>query len=209
MPLPVPIPPSPQASEAILAAFEATGDQLAPQQIGARARSRPQGGGAQRRLGVALRPVPRGACASAPAVVVDSGLTQDGWIPVDPADPADQVRGGVRGRRRHQCRYTQGRGVRGRSGIGGGGAGSSRPCATTRPNHTYDGHGICYMEFGGHEIASIDVTFLRGACPAGSLEGPRCQPRRGQIRLRYRTYPALVRQGLDGHRRLSRGVPRR
>jgi sulfide:quinone oxidoreductase len=42
----------------------------------------------------------------------------------------------------------------------------------TATDRTHDGHGICYMEFGGHEIAKIDVTFLSGARPAGSLEGP-------------------------------------
>jgi sulfide:quinone oxidoreductase len=37
---------------------------------------------------------------------------------------------------------------------------------------TYGGRGICYMEFGRGMVAKIDVTFLSGQAPAGTLEGP-------------------------------------
>ena len=37
---------------------------------------------------------------------------------------------------------------------------------------TYDGHGTCYLEFGGGEVGKVDVTFLSGAAPRGALEGP-------------------------------------
>jgi sulfide:quinone oxidoreductase len=36
----------------------------------------------------------------------------------------------------------------------------------------YDGRGICYLEFGHDMIAKVDVTFLSGQVPSGSLEGP-------------------------------------
>ena len=36
----------------------------------------------------------------------------------------------------------------------------------------YDGHGVCYMEFGRDMIAKVDVTFTSGERPVGSLEGP-------------------------------------
>ena len=85
MPLGVPIPPSPAASEALLAAFAERGIELAPRAAGARARPGPQGRPAQRRRRDALRPVPRRArCTGRPTVVEESGLTVDGWIPVDP-----------------------------------------------------------------------------------------------------------------------------
>ena len=84
MPLPVPIPPSPQASSAILAVFEERGIGWHPG-----------------RSVTGLDPVRKVALLSdgaelsfdlflgvpvhrAPAVVVDSGLTVDGWIPVNP-----------------------------------------------------------------------------------------------------------------------------
>ena len=85
MPLGVPIPPSPQASEAILAAFAERGIAWHP---GQRVRSLDPGRKvAQLGDGTELPydlflgvPVHR-----APAVVVDAGMTVDGWIPVNPS----------------------------------------------------------------------------------------------------------------------------
>ncbi|HEY4610603.1 MAG TPA: hypothetical protein VIH06_15410, partial [Ilumatobacteraceae bacterium] len=37
---------------------------------------------------------------------------------------------------------------------------------------TYDGKGMCYLEFGDDEIAIVHVTFLSGQAPVGELEGP-------------------------------------
>ena len=37
---------------------------------------------------------------------------------------------------------------------------------------TYDGRGICYMEFGKDMIAKVEVTFTSGQTPAGHLDGP-------------------------------------
>jgi len=36
----------------------------------------------------------------------------------------------------------------------------------------YDGRGVCYVEFGNHEVALVDVTFPDDAEPSGFLEGP-------------------------------------
>jgi sulfide:quinone oxidoreductase len=36
----------------------------------------------------------------------------------------------------------------------------------------YDGHGLCYIEFGGDEVGRVDVTFRSGEQPVGLLEGP-------------------------------------
>ena len=47
-----------------------------------------------------------------PAVVEESGLTVDGWIPVDPLDARDDVSRRLRGRRRDQRRHAQGGRVR-------------------------------------------------------------------------------------------------
>jgi sulfide:quinone oxidoreductase len=40
------------------------------------------------------------------------------------------------------------------------------------PATEYDGHGMCYLEFGHEQVARVDVTFLSGASPVGDLEGP-------------------------------------
>ena len=37
---------------------------------------------------------------------------------------------------------------------------------------TYDGHGICYIEFGDGEVGGVDVHFLPGRPPVGELAGP-------------------------------------
>ncbi|MET7401986.1 hypothetical protein ABZS66_51745 [Dactylosporangium sp. NPDC005572] len=37
---------------------------------------------------------------------------------------------------------------------------------------TYDGRGICYLEFGGDRVAKVDVTFRAGERPVGGLQGP-------------------------------------
>ena len=40
------------------------------------------------------------------------------------------------------------------------------------PVGTYDGTGICYLEFGNDEVAKVQVTFLSGQPPRGVMEGP-------------------------------------
>jgi sulfide:quinone oxidoreductase len=40
------------------------------------------------------------------------------------------------------------------------------------PSTTYDGRGICYLEFGDDRVAKVDVTFQPGHAPAGQFEEP-------------------------------------
>ena len=37
---------------------------------------------------------------------------------------------------------------------------------------TYDGRGICYLEFGHDQVARVDVTFLSGERPDRRARGP-------------------------------------
>ena len=37
---------------------------------------------------------------------------------------------------------------------------------------TYDGTGICYLEFGDEQVGKVNVTFLSGQAPVGGMEGP-------------------------------------
>ncbi len=107
----------------------------------------------------------------APAVAVASGLTENGWIPVDPLTLQTQFPG-VYAIGDVTSVGTPKAGVFAEGQASVVAAGIIATVRNTATNRTYDGHGICYMEFGGHEIAKIDVTFLSGARPAGSLEGP-------------------------------------
>ena len=98
MPLPVPIPPSPDASQALLDAFAEHGITWMPER-GVRALD------PDRQVVILTddTEVPYDLFLGipvhvAPPVVVESGLTVDGWIPVDAATLATTYPGCVRGR---------------------------------------------------------------------------------------------------------------
>jgi sulfide:quinone oxidoreductase len=171
MPLGAPIPPSPQASEALLSAFEARGIAWHPDTLvreldpGAKVARMADGTELPFDLFLGV-PVHR-----APAVVVDSGLTEDGWIPVDPLTL----------RTRFDDVYAVGDVTSvgtPKAGVYAEGQASvvaaqlvARARGETDPT-TYDGRGICYVEFGQGEVGKLDVTFLSGENPKGTLEGP-------------------------------------
>ena len=171
MPLGVPIPPSPAASEALLAEFAARGISWHP---GALVRSLDPArnvallaAGAELPFDLFLGvPVHR-----APAVVLESGLADDGWIPVDPLTLRTQ--------------YDDVYAVGDVSSVGTPKAGvfaegqaavvAAQLIARVRGKAdpaTYDGHGTCYLEFGEGRVGKVEVTFLSGEAPRGDLEGP-------------------------------------
>ncbi len=170
LPLPVPIPPSPQASTTILETFAERG-------IAFRGST----------LVTALDPDRKVAHLSdgtelpydlflgvpvhrAPAVVVEAGMTEDGWIPVDALTL--------------ETRYPDVYAVGDVTSVGTPKAGvfaegqadvvASALVARVRGGDAaeYDGHGICYMEFGHQQIAMVDVYFQKGVTPHGDLIGP-------------------------------------
>ncbi|HET7901326.1 MAG TPA: FAD-dependent oxidoreductase, partial [Candidatus Nanopelagicales bacterium] len=170
-PLGVPIPPSPQASTAILAAFEERGIEFVGSTIvtGLDADRRvallSDGGELPYDLFLGV-PVHR-----APAVVVDAGMTVDGWIPVDPYTLQTQYDdvyaiGDV---------TSVGTPKAGVFAEGQAGVVAETILARVRgedPTTQYDGHGICYMEMGRDQIGEVDVYFRPGVTPHGDLIGP-------------------------------------
>ncbi len=171
MPLPVPIPPSPDASRALLAAFAERGIDWHPQTL---VRSLDPA----RRVAVVADGVEMAydlflgvPAHRVPEVVAQSGMTVDGWIPVNPQTLKTQFpdvyavgdvtsvgtpKAGV---------FAEGQAVIAADGI------SARIRGAGEAAH-YDGHGVCYLEFGHEQVAKVDVTFLSGAAPRGALEGP-------------------------------------
>src|SRR6478609_4281800 len=169
MPLGVPIPPSPDASAALLSEFGRRGIAWHPGQL---VRAVEPGRAV---LGVdsvipfdLLLAVPT---HRAPDVVVESGLAVDGWIPVDPLTL--------------ETRFEDVYAVGDVTSVGTPKAGvfaegqaavvAARLIARSRgeaSRTTYDGRGVCYLEFGADQVAKVDVTFLSGQAPVGTLEGP-------------------------------------
>lgn len=171
MPMGVPIPPSPAASQAVLAAFaergiEWRGNQLV-RSLDATRKVALLGDGIELPydlfLGVPVHRVPE--------VVARSGLTVDGWIPVDPltmetAFPGVYAAGDV---------TSVGTPKAGVFAEGQAGVIADRIVATVRgvaPDTQYDGRGMCYMEFGDDRVGRVDVTFLTGQAPVGTFEAP-------------------------------------
>ncbi len=171
MPMGAPIPPSPAASEALLAAF-------AERDIGWRPNQRI----------VALEPGRKVATTvdgdeipydlflgvpvhKAPGVVEASGMCVDGWIPVDPSTletsfPGVYAVGDV------TSVGTPKAGVFAEGQAGVVAAALIAAAADGQTPVTYDGHGQCYLEFGQGQVARVNVTFLAGQTPTGSYEAP-------------------------------------
>lgn len=170
MPFGRPIPPSPDASAALLEAFEERDIAWHPQT--AIVRVDDEQGVATTDDGTEIPydlflGVPH---HRAPDVVLDSDISSDGWIPVNPLTletPFDGVyavgdvaavgtpRAGVfaEGQAKAAARHIAAR-VRGTGSDAG-----------------YDGHGVCYLEFGEHQIGKVDVTFF-GESKTAELVGP-------------------------------------
>ncbi|MGZ5349028.1 MAG: NAD(P)/FAD-dependent oxidoreductase [Actinomycetota bacterium] len=159
IPFGTPVPPSPATSEALLAAFGERGIEFIP---GVRVASLdPDTGEAVLDDGTRLPcdlflgiPVHR-----APSVVVDSGMTEDGWIPVDPHTLA--------------TRFSDVYAVGDVTSVGTPKAGvfaegaarvvADQLIARIRDDEEppgFDGTGSCYIEFGDRRVARIDVDFF-------------------------------------------------
>lgn len=171
MPLPVPIPPSPDASKAVLAAFAERGISWYPERtvlgLDPDRRVALLSGGQELAYDLFLGvPVHR-----APRVVVEAGMTVDGWIPVDPLSL--------------ETRYPDVYAVGDVTSVGTPKAGvfaegqaavvAAAICARVRgtaASETYGGRGVCYLEFGRGMTATVDVTFRGGRAPTGVFAGP-------------------------------------
>jgi len=170
MPFPRPIPPSPDASAALLEVFAERDVAWHPdtnvRSLDVEERVARLGDGSALPFDLYLGvPVHR-----VPAVVEASGLTVDGWVPVDP--------------RTLETPWPDVFAVGDCAAVGTPRAGvfAERQAATAARriasrvrdeagDAAYDGRGICYIEFGGDEIGIVEVDFF-GDRPRGTLQGP-------------------------------------
>jgi len=171
MPFGVPIPPSPLASKALLVAFAERGITFV----------------ANRRVR-AIDPARRVAILDdesemlydlfigipkhrVPEVVAASGMTENGWIPVNPKNL--------------ETRFPGVYAIGDVTSVGTAKAGTfaeqaARVVAAALlaevqgGDHPppYAGAGTCYVEFGGGRVGRVDVDFLSGPAPTGTFVGP-------------------------------------
>ncbi len=172
IPFGTPIPPSPATSEAILAAFALRGIEFVPdRRVASLDRIAHEAVLDDDRrmpfdlfLGIPVHRVP--------AVVEDAGLTENGWIPVDPATLATRFPGVYA--------------VGDVTSVGTPKAGVfAERQASAVADHLiahirgdvappgYDGTGTCWIEFGDREVGRIDVDFYSTpGRPTGTFVAP-------------------------------------
>jgi sulfide:quinone oxidoreductase len=171
IPLPTPVPPSPEASAALEGRFAERGIELI---AGRRIAALEPG----RRVAVLddgtelpydlFLGVPR---HRAPDVVIASGMTEDGYIPVDPAtletrSPGVYAVGDVA--------------TAGVPKAGVFAEGAARVVAETLIAEArggegpapHLGRGTCYIEFGRGQVGSVDIDFLSGPDRTGTFNAP-------------------------------------
>ncbi len=171
IPFSTPVPPSPDTSQALMAAFAERGIEFVP---GRRVVSLDP----QRSVAVLddggempydlFLGVPK---HRAPDVVQASGMAEDGYIPVDPVTLATRYPGVF------AVGDVATIGVP-KAGVFAEGAArvvAAALIAQARggdPPQPYDGRGSCYIEFGGGRVGRVDVDFLSGPKPTGVFREP-------------------------------------
>jgi sulfide:quinone oxidoreductase len=181
-PLPAPIPPAPDASKAVHAAFVERGIEFLPSRTVSRVDPDRKvaviADGTELPfdlfLGVPVHKVPD--------VVEAAGLAVNGWVPVDPATletsfPGVYAVGDV---------ASVGTPKAGAFAEGQAATVADRIIATARGDWdqlpTYGGRGICYLEFGENRVGEVDVTFLPGQAPFGVWREPTAEQAADKVR---------------------------
>ncbi|CCV07590.1 Flavoprotein reductase [Mesorhizobium metallidurans STM 2683] len=171
LPLPSPVPPSPETSRALEAAFTERGIKFIPgRRVASIDNDRKVAmldDGAEMPFDLFLG-VPR---HRVPDVVIDSGMAENGWIPVNPRTLET----------RHPNVYAVGDGANtGTPKAGVFAEGAARAVASDLiaklrndgSGKQYDGFGTCYIEFGGGRIGKVEMDFFSGPKPTGTYHEP-------------------------------------
>ncbi|WP_027168425.1 FAD/NAD(P)-binding oxidoreductase [Mesorhizobium sp. WSM3224] len=171
LPLATPVPPSPDTSRALLAAFAERGIEFIPgRRVASVDNTRNVAvldDGSEMPFELFLG-VPK---HQVPPVVLESGMSENGWIPVNPRTLETK----------HENVYAVGDGANtGTPKAGVFAEGAARAVASAivaklrrRGSGTlYDGFGTCYIEFGGGRIGKVEVDFFSGPSPTGNYYEP-------------------------------------
>jgi sulfide:quinone oxidoreductase len=171
LPLPSPVPPSPDTSRALIAAFAERAIRFMPNRriaaVDAARRVATLDDGSQLPYALFLG-VPK---HRAPAVVEASGLAEGGWVTVHP--------------RTLETRFPNVYAIGDLANTGTPKAGvfaegaASAVAATLMARirgesegHLYAGAGTCYIEFGAGRVGRVDVDFFSGPKPTGTYHEP-------------------------------------
>jgi sulfide:quinone oxidoreductase len=175
LPLSAPVPPSPETSKALIAAF-------AERNIAFQAQTTIVAIDAKRKIakldnggeipfdlffGVPKHSVPR--------VVIESGLAENGWISVNPRTLETKF-DGVYGLGDGANTGTPKAGVFAERAAK---AVASALIAKVKGGEAsqYDGHGVCYIEFGAGRIGKVEVDFFAAPHPVGKYYEPSAELR--------------------------------
>jgi sulfide:quinone oxidoreductase len=106
-----------------------------------------------------------------PAVVEESGLTENGWVAVDRDTlmtrfPNVYAVGDVVGLPMAKA------GVFAENAAGVVADGIEARLRGRSPERRYEGEGNCYIEFGGGRVAKVEANFLGGPAPRATVVGP-------------------------------------
>jgi sulfide:quinone oxidoreductase len=171
MPLPSPIPPSPDASAAILKAFAERGIDWYPgrvvKELDPARKVAVFADGDELPFDLFLG-VPK---HRAPDVVVAADMIVDGWIPVNP-ETLETTFPGVYAVGDVTSIGTPKAGVFAEGQATVAAARIADQIRGAEATSTYGGRGICFLQFGQNEVAKVDVTFRPGEAPVGTLQGP-------------------------------------
>ncbi len=171
IPFGTPVPPSPETSSALIEAFVERDIEFIPNRkvasLDTARRAAVLDDGSELAYDLFLG-VPK---HRAPDVVIESGMTEDGYVPVS----SETLR------TRHPNVYAVGdvtaAGVP-KAGVFAEGAAKVVAAEIvaelqgSKPPGPYDGRGSCYIEFGAGRVGRVDVDFLSGPKPTGTYQAP-------------------------------------
>jgi sulfide:quinone oxidoreductase len=171
LPLPSPVPPSPETSQALIAAFAERNIKFHPSKrvvaIDPPRKAASLDDGSEIAFDLFLG-VPK---HRVPTVVLDSGLAENGWVTVNPRTLETK----------YPNVYAVGDGANtGTPKAGVFAEGAAKAVASALivkirgggASREFDGFGTCYIEFGGGRVGKVEVDFFSGPKPTGTYHEP-------------------------------------
>jgi len=171
LPLSTPVPPSPETSKALVAAFAERNIKFYPSKrvaaIDPTRRIASLDDGSEMAFDLFFG-VPK---HRVPAVLLDTGLAENGWVTVNPRTLETKYPGV----------YALGDGANTgtpKAGVFAEGAAKAVASALIAKMRSggaaqeYDGFGTCYIEFGGGRVGKVEVDFFSGPKPTGTYYEP-------------------------------------